>query len=290
MDGGLDEQQGKNRALRPRDIGRPAREHGGRRPVRVLRSASEEPFQPAEEAASLSARGGRRSGRGSGGGLGRGTACGGLGCGRCRSFLRWRCRRLRRRRDCGPAHLLVVAAQDGVLRYASTHLLVMPSQNGICRHCAHDRLLRLKATTHCNQYAIGITPGQRGRSGSFHASTVPASISRFAWIPASAGMTETTSRHSRGSGNPPEPCRLHWKHCTSQRDMALRGRWRHGGRRSADHDRRVPRDPPLPARLPISSAARRRRGPGFVDASRWRPGMPVRCEARSLRRRTWRRS
>ena len=44
------------------------------------------------------------------------------------------------------------------------------------------------------------------------------------WIPAFAGMTETTSRHSRESGNPPEPCRPRWKHRFGQREMmVLRG-------------------------------------------------------------------
>lgn len=222
MDGGLDKQQGKVRGRRPHGADRPALEARGSRPVFVLRSASEEPLQPAEETASPGARGGRRSGRGSGGGL---------GCGRRRSFLRWGRCRLARGRVRGPAHLLVVAAQDGVLRYASAHLLVMPSQNGICRHGAHDRLLRLKATLHCNQYAIGIT-------------------------------RKRISRRER-TGAP-----------------------------SARRNARVP-NRPRETRNSISVSsdpARRRRGPGFVDASRWRPGMPVRCEARSLRRRTWRRS
>ena len=143
-------------------------------------STPEQPPQPPEDTTASGggrcrpARGGRRRRRG-----GRRPGCGGVGCrvgrgGRRPCRIR-RGRRGLRRFGTGrsfrrpgrstrfgiqpdrPAHLLVVATQNGIRGNQASrlpHLLVVPAQNGICRNCTHDRLLAGSRAGHCNEYFI----------------------------------------------------------------------------------------------------------------------------------------
>ena len=69
-------------------------------------------------------------------------------------------------------------------------------------------------------------------------------------------MTETTSRHSRGSGDPPEPCRSRWKRLFDQREITLGAKGRcSGGRCLRTRTGRTPFGPTLFALLALTGAA-----------------------------------